>query len=283
MDEVDFKRKTEREIKNYDLMKDIFSKICEKEIDLRNKRISSFEGIEAIEEENEILKEIYGDFTKEMKDLEIYRKNLIDKINSKIIPATKYYSSQAKKSKKDIGHYEDKKKENLKQEYELDKAKASRNTIKESQLSDEIKKSKIEIEDAQTNLHYTAAKFEYDRIINNKYIFLHFIYCEMVYHAKSVEKLSKLYKSIKEKEPVDNLENFAKSLNLKSVNPEDYGYDEKGAIKRSKIGKSSINRSVSASNSKSLKVSGLGISKKGMIDKNSNDDLEDIKEVEDDE
>ena len=101
----------------------------------------------------------------------------------------------------------------------------------------------------------------------------------MTYHAKSVEKLSKLYQTIKEKEPDDNMKNFAESFKFQSVDPEEYGYDEKGAIKRSRIGKSSINKSISASNSKSLKVSGLGVSKKGMLEKNEND-LENIDEVE---
>ena len=280
IDEEDFKRKTEREIKNYDSLRSIFSKLYDIESELKKKRVSSFEDIAAIEEnDNDIIKDIYTDFTDKMKELEEYRKKLMEKINEKIIPATKYYSSQAKKEKKDIGNYKEKKKENSKQQYELDKAKVSRNDIKESQLKDDIEKSRLEITDAQTNLQKTAVQFEWDRIINNKYIILHFIHCEMTYHAKSVEKLSKLYQSIKEKEPNDNMKNFAESFKFQSVNPEDYGYDEKGAIKRSRIGKSSINKSISASNSKSLKVSGLGVSRKGMLEKNEND-LDNIEEVE---
>ena len=274
IDEEDFKRKTEREIKNYDLLKSIFSKLHDIESELKKKRVSSFEDIAAIEEnDNDIIKNIYTE-----KELEEYRQKLMEKINGKIIPATKYYSSQAKKEKKDIGNYKEKKKENSKQQYELDKAKVSRNDIKESQLKDDIEKSRLEIDDAQTNLQKTAVQFEWDRIINNKYIILHFIHCEMTYHAKSVEKLSKLYQSIKELEPNDNMKNFAESFKFQSVNPEEYGYDEKAAIKRSRIGKSSINKSLSASNSKSLKVSGLGVSKKGMLEKNEND-LENIEEV----
>ena len=280
IDEEDFKRKTEREIKNYDLLKSIFSKLHDIESELKKKRDSSFEDIAAIEEnDNDIIKDLYTDFTDKMRELENYRQNLMTKINEKIIPATKYYSSQAKKEKKDIGNYKEKKKENSKQQYELDKAKVSRNDIKESQLKDDIEKSRIEINDAQTNLQKTAVQFEWERIINIKYIILHFIHCEMTYHAKSVEKLSKLYQTIKEKEPDDNMKNFAESFKFQSVNPEDYGYDEKGAIKRSRIGKSSINKSLSASNSKSLKVSGLGVSRKGMLEKNEND-LDNIEEVE---
>lgn len=280
IDEEDFKRKTEREIKNYDSLRSIFSKLYDIESELKKKRVSSFEDIAAIEEnDNDIIKDLYTDFTDKMRELENYRQNLMTKINEKIIPATKYYSSQAKKEKKDIGNYKEKKKENSKQQYELEKAKVSRNDIKESQLKDDIEKSRIEINDAQTNLQKTAVQFEWERIINIKYIILHFIHCEMTYHAKSVEKLSKLYQTIKEKEPDDNMKNFAESFKFQSVDPEEYGYNEKGAIKRSRIGKSSINKSLSASNSKSLKVSGLGVSKKGMLEKNEND-LENIDEVE---
>ena len=112
IDEEDFKRKTEREIKNYDSLRSIFSKLYDIESELKKKRVSSFEDIAAIEEnDNDIIKDLYTDFTDKMKDLEEYRQKLMDKINGKIIPATKYYSSQAKKEKKDIGNYKEKKKE----------------------------------------------------------------------------------------------------------------------------------------------------------------------------
>lgn len=282
INEEDFKRKTEREIKNYDLMKTIFSKIYEIEKELKKKRLEVFDGISSIEDEdNKILTEIYKDFTEEMKGLENIREKLMVKINEKIVPATKYYSSQAKKEKKDIGNYKDKKKENTKQQYELEKAKSVNNTIKQSQLKEDIEKSRLEINDAQGNLQRSVLEFEKDRIINNKYIILHFIHCEMAYHAKSVEKLSKLFKSIKEIEPIDDLPNFQKSYNLSNVNLEEHGYDEKAANRRSRLGKSSINNSVKNSNFKSLKVSGLGNSKNEMLKKSGKNDLDQISEVED--
>ena len=282
INEEDFKRKTEREIKNYDLMKTIFSKIYEIEKELKKKRLEVFDGISSIEDEdNKILTNIYKNFTEEMKGLENIREKLMIKINEKIVPATKYYSSQAKKEKKDIGNYKDKKKENTKQQYELEKAKSVNNTIKQSQLKEDIEKSRLEINDAQGNLQRSVLEFEKDRIINNKYIILHFIHCEMAYHAKSVEKLSKLFKSIKEIEPIDDLPNFQKSYNLSNVNLEEHGYDEKAANRRSRLGKSSINNSVKNSNFKSLKVSGLGNSKNEMLKKSGKNDLDQISEVED--
>lgn len=282
INEEDFKRKTEREIKNYDLMKTIFSKIYEIEKELKKKRLEVFDNISSIEDEdNKILTNIYKDFTEEMKGLENIREKLMIKINEKIVPATKYYSSQAKKEKKDIGNYKDKKKENTKQQYELEKAKSVNNTIKQSQLKEDIEKSRLEINDAQGNLQRSVLEFEKDRIINNKYIILHFIHCEMAYHAKSVEKLSKLFKSIKEIEPIDDLPNFQKSYNLSNVNLEEHGYDEKAASRRSRLGKSSINNSVKNSNFKSLKVSGLGNSKNEMLKKSGKNDLDQISEVED--
>ena len=57
IDEEDFKRKTEREIKNYDLLKSIFSKLHDIESELKKKRDSSFEDIASIEEnDNDIIK-----------------------------------------------------------------------------------------------------------------------------------------------------------------------------------------------------------------------------------
>ena len=115
INEEDFKRKTEREIKNYDLMKTIFSKIYEIEKELKKKRLEVFDGISSIEDEdNKILTNIYKNFTEEMKGLENIREKLMIKINEKIVPATKYYSSKAKKEKKDIGNYKDKKKREYK-------------------------------------------------------------------------------------------------------------------------------------------------------------------------
>ena len=264
LEEEKFKRKTEQDIKNYELIKTVFTKIYDIEKDLLNKRKSSFQDIANIDEEdNEILKNIYKDFTEQMDGLEKYRENLMTKIQEKLIPACKYYISNSKQAKKDIGKYKDKKKLNEKQEFELEKAKASRNTIKESQLNNEIEKSKLEIDNELSSIQKNMIKYEKDRIEDSKYIILHFIHCEMAYHAKSVEKLSKLYKDINVLNPKVCLKGFTDKMNFQGVNAEDFGYDEreftnykKSTIKGSNLGDS---------NFKSLKVSGIEKSRRGMI------------------
>ena len=121
LNEVQFSRKTESEIKNYDVLKSVFTKIYETENDLLGKRKSAFDEINKISEDNETLKGIYGEFTTEMKALEEFRNNQMIKIKSKLIPATIYYSSRAKTYKQQIGKYKDTKKKTEKQEQEMAK------------------------------------------------------------------------------------------------------------------------------------------------------------------
>lgn len=279
--EEEFKRKTEREIKNYDLLKSIFNKIYDIEKDLQKKRKGAFEEIIKIDEkDNETLKEIYSQFTKEMKDLEQLREKLMEKIKQKLIPAATYYSYKAKQQKKSIGHYDDKKKENKKQQYEMEKAKASRNELKESKLNEDLAKSRNEIKEAGESLEKDIMKFEADRLDDNKFIILHFIHCEMNYHAKSVEKLGQLFKDITNSNPKFHLKEFAENFKFQSVNLEDYGYDEREFTKKSiHTNKSTLKASINESRQKSLRVSGLGNSRGGMLQKSQyKDDLEEIEE-----
>ena len=284
LEEEKFKRKAEQEIKNYELIKTVFTKIYDIEKELLNKRKSSFQDISNIkEEDNEVLESIYKNFTEQMDGLEKYRENLMKKIQEKLIPACKYYISNSKQAKKDIGKYKDKKKQNEKQEFELEKAKVSRNVIKESQLNDEIQKSKIEIGNDLNNIQKNMIQYEKDRIVDSKYIILHFIHCELAYHAKSLEKLSELYKTIKNLEPKIYLKEFADKLQFKSVNVEDYGYDEREYTKRSiNPGQSMSQSGIGKSNMKSLKASGLGNSKRGMLQQSQksqyDDELDEIEE-----
>ena len=98
-DEIKFSRKTEIELKNYELLKSVFTKIYDTENELLNKRKSIFDDITKIPEtENKTLTEIYSKFTSEMKGLEEFRNNQMLIIKSKLIPATTYYSSKVKNS-----------------------------------------------------------------------------------------------------------------------------------------------------------------------------------------
>ena len=279
INEAQFSQKTELEIKNYELLKSVFNKIYDIDNDLENKRKSTFDSIAQIQEENTTLSEIYGNFTSEMKGLEDFRNNQMMKIKSKLVPATIYYSSKAKTYKQQIGKYKDKIKENEKQRQEMDKAKMSRNELKQTQLSNDIKKSRREIENVGETLQSNVMRFEADRVIDNKYIILHYIHCELAYHAKSLEKLSELYKTIKYLEPKKYLREFADKLKFQSVNLEEFGYDEREYTKKSINPNTSVK--VSQSVKKSLKVSGLGESKRSGMLKPSNIDEDYADEIED--
>lgn len=279
INEAQFSQKTELEIKNYELLKSVFNKIYDIDNDLENKRKSTFDSIAQIQEENTTLSEIYGNFTSEMKGLEDFRNNQMMKIKSKLVPATIYYSSKAKTYKQQIGKYKDKIKENEKQRQEMDKAKMSRNELKQTQLSNDIKKSRREIENVGETLQSNVMRFEADRVIDNKYIILHYIHCELAYHAKSLEKLSELYKTIKYLEPKKYLREFADKLKFQSVNLEEFGYDEREYTKKSINPNTSVK--VSQSVKKSLKVSGLGESKRSGMLKQSNIDEDYADEIED--
>lgn len=276
-DEIKFSRKTEIELKNYELLKSVFTKIYDTENELLNKRKGIFDDITKIPEtENKTLTDIYSKFTSEMKALEEFRNSQMLIIKSKLIPATTYYSSKVKNYKKQIGNYKNKKKENEKQQIEMSKARASRNALKESQLNEDIKKSRNEMYSVGQNIQKDIMKFEADRVIDNKYIILHFIHCELAYHAKSLEKLSELYKTINSLEPKIHLKEFSENLQFNSVNVEDY-IDEKSFTKKS------MGRSKEKSfNKESLRVSGIRGSQRGMLEKTQksqyDDELDEIAE-----
>ena len=283
LNEAQFSRKTESEIKNYDVLKSVFTKIYETENDLQGKRKSAFDEITKISEDNEALRGIYGEFTTEMKALEEFRNNQMIKIKSKLIPATIYYSSRAKTYKQQIGKYKDTKKKTEKQEQEMAKVQASQNNVKASQLKADINTNKSIIHDVGKNLQDQIMDFEAKRINDNKLIILHFIHCELAYHAKSLEKLSLLYKQVQNLKPKRHLKEFADKYNFQNVNLEDYGYDEREFLRNASVNQSqSRMKQSSISQSRgmlknSLKVSGIGESKR-MRDSQFSDELEKITE-----
>ena len=256
LDEKEFTKRIENELKNYEILKTIFQKIFEGDSKLSENRNSVFEKIENIDEsDSETLKNIYTSFTKEMKDLENIRKEQ-ENIHGNIIGAIEYDNYKAKMYKKQIGKYKDIKGQTEKQEREISKLRVSGNDEKAKQIDEDLKKSKNQMEEIGKSLEEDFVKFEIDRIMDNKYLFLHFIYSEMDYHAKSLEKLTSLYKEIKGENPKLDMKNFMKSQNI-NQDPEKYGYDEREDMKRSK-NKSLKDSNVTSSVKQSLKISVLG-------------------------
>ena len=141
----------------------------------------------------------------------------------------------------------------------MEKARVSRNELKESKLSVDLAKSINEIREAGQSMEKDIMQYDSDRIQNNKFIILHFIHCKMNYHAKSIEKLGQLYKEITDSESIIHLIEFAENFQFQSVNLEDYGYDGREyTINSIYQNLSTLKGSISGSaTTKSFKVSGL--------------------------
>lgn len=276
LNEKQYSQKTESEIRKYNILKSIFTKIYESEADLNKKRKAAFDEISKIDEpENQTLKEMYGHFCNEMKTLEDNKDTLNSNIKTKFIPAIDYYSYMAKHQKQQVGQFQETKKKTQKQEEEIQKVRASQNTIKESQLKSDINNNRSMMQNKGLEIKDQLMNFEDQRTANNKLIILHFIHNEMAYHAQAIEKLSELYKTIKGLDARQHLKEYANKLNITTVDLEEFGYNDKSfskSINRSNLkGSRTGMLSTSYNNASALGKSKLKVS-------TASDDLEKITE-----
>ena len=209
-----FQTKTETEIKNYEMIKSVLTKLYETEMDLNKKRKGIFDDIAKINEENANLKQIYENFTKTMKTLEEKKDNQIMNITTKLIPNTDYYISEAKKTKQDIGNYKNIKSKTEKQAEEIDNMRKSGINVKGSQISQNMLQNKSTMNDLGETIEGRMMKYEYERITNNKLIMLHLINYEMAYHAEAIKMLTNLFKDVKTINPKKSINESLRSLNM---------------------------------------------------------------------
>lgn len=209
-----FQTKTETEIKNYEMIKSVLTKLYETEMDLNKKRKGIFDDIAKINEENSNLKQIYENFTKTMKTLEENKDNQIMNIKTKLIPNTDYYISEAKKTKQDIGNYKNIKSKTEKQAEEIDNMRKSGINVKGSQISQNMLQNKSTMNDLGETIEGRMMKYEYERITNNKLIMLHLINYEMAYHAEAIKMLTNLFKDVKTINPKKSINESLRSLNM---------------------------------------------------------------------
>ena len=209
-----FQTKTETEIKNYEMIKSVLTKLYETEVDLNKKRKGIFDDIAKINEENANLKQIYENFTKTMKTLEENKDNQIMNIKTKLIPNTDYYISEAKKTKQDIGNYKNIKSKTEKQAEEIDNMRKSGINVKGSQISQNMLQNKSTMNDLGETIEGRMMKYEYERITNNKLIMLHLINYEMAYHADAIKMLTNLFKDVKTINPKKSINESLRSLNM---------------------------------------------------------------------
>jgi hypothetical protein len=207
-----FQKKTEDEIKNYNTIKSVLTKLYDAEIDLMKKRKDSFSEIKNINEENTELKDVYNNFTKEMEGLENTKNDKISKIKTKLIPNTDAYINEAKRTKQSIGNYKSMKSNEISQEKKIEELKKSGADITESK--NELKNSQLKTKSLGQSLEDQIMKYEYDRIDNNKLIMLHLINYEMAYHAKANETLTKLFKDVKSSNPKHGINPLLQSIGI---------------------------------------------------------------------
>ena len=206
--------KINNEIKKYETLKKSFLKLYESESKASKNRRENFDKLNKIQEyDNNELKEIYILFTNEMKSLEDKRNIHLNKIMDLILPVTDIYPEKLKKTKKNLEELSKVRKNN-------EKLAKSRNDIKNQNVSEvqrinrELAKSRNDENSKEKSLEDEMCLFESNRINDNKNLFLHFIYSELKYHAAALEKMSELFYKINEKEPREQLEEFAQKLNI---------------------------------------------------------------------
>ncbi len=238
LDEKKFVSKADAEIKKYGILKDAFQQIAQVEGNLYEKRKKAFDQIKGIKElDNVYISDIYLNFTTEMSGLEEFRKTLISKINDKILPATVFYPTKAKAYKQNVGDYGNIKKQKAKQENEKIKAQTNSQVEKAKSLQTDIARKEDLINQNGESIEKNFLKFEADRVVDNKYLFLHFIHSELAYHTAALEKLSSLYKNIQDIEPIEKLPDFVGKYSLDSVGDlREYGYDAKKIERRNRRG-----------------------------------------------
>jgi hypothetical protein len=136
-----------------------------------------------------------------MMDLEKLRKNQIDKINNMIIPATIYYPEKVKTFKTNLLKLSEIKKVKDKQVNEITRAKTKNDQEKISKLSADFNKQDAEEKIESNKMESGIMDFESERVLDNKFLLLHYIHSELAFHATAMEKLTKLFGEISCHEP----------------------------------------------------------------------------------
>jgi hypothetical protein len=213
----DVNLKINSEIKKYEKLKKAFLKIYENETKTSKTRRENIEKISNIQEtDNNNLESIYKKFIDTIKDIEDkHHKEHLDKIMNLILPVTEIYPKEAKERKKEMEDLEKTKKRTEK--YEKNRNEVKNDDVQKIQsINREIANSTMDMARRAKSLEETMVKFESERVLDNQYLFLHYIHSELKYHCAALENLSKLFFEIKGMDPRENLEDFAEKYGLKN-------------------------------------------------------------------
>ena len=192
--------KIKNEIRKYEILKKSFLKLYEAENKVKNNRNIHFEKLNEIKEyDNPSLKDIYNLFITEMKTIENKREIHLKKIKELILPVIDYYPQRIKEIKKNLEEFE----------------KAIKTAEK---LENQVQKISAQNEknNKETTLEEKIYNFESERVDDNNFLFLQFIYSELKYHTYALEKLSELFYKINENEPKKNLDDFSQRYGIKT-------------------------------------------------------------------
>lgn len=271
-----FQSKAEVEIKNYEVIKSVLTKLYDAEIGLNKKRKEAFDDITKINEENDELKDnVYKKFAKEMNDLEDTKNKKISNIKTKLIPTTERYIREAKDTKQKIGNYKSMKNRTENQKQEIEKLKKSGVDIRESQAA--LENNRSTMKDLGNTLEDNIMNYEYNRINNNKLIMLHLINYEMAYHAEAIEKLTNLFKDIKYINPKKSINKSVRSLNMSQKIEEEESNEENEEDQENDDNESNDNIK------KSKKASVIKSKNKSIKEEEKKSDEEEFKQNNDDE
>lgn len=271
-----FQSKAEVEIKNYEVIKSVLTKLYDAEIGLNKKRKEAFDDITKINEENDELKDnVYKKFAKEMNDLEDTKNKKISNIKTKLIPTTERYIREAKDTKQKIGNYKSMKNRTENQKQEIEKLKKSGADIRESQAA--LENNRSTMKDLGNTLEDNIMNYEFNRINNNKLIMLHLINYEMAYHAEAIEKLTNLFKDIKYINPKKSINKSVRSLNMSQKIEEEESNEENEEDQENDDNESNDNIK------KSKKASVIKSKNKSIKEEEKKSDEEEFKQNNDDE
>ena len=217
--------KINSEIKKYEKLKKAFLKIYETESKTCKTRIEYIEKIKNIQEtDNNKLEAIYQNFINTIKDVEEKHKVHLDKIMNLILPVTEIYPKEAKERKKEMEDLEKTKK--TKEKLEKNRNEVKNDDVQKIQsINREIANSTNDMVRRAKNLEEAMVKFESERVLDNQYLFLHYIHSELKYHCAALENLNKLFFEIKGMDPRENLEEFASKYGLSNYDFHKIGID----------------------------------------------------------
>ena len=221
----DVNAKINSEITKYKKLTKAFQKIYDNELKACNTRIEKIEKIKTIQEtDNNKLEEIYQHFISTIKDVEEKHKVHLDKILNLILPVTEIYPKEANERRKEMEDLEKTQKTKVKLEKSRNEVKND-DVQKIQSINREIANSTNDMVKKSKGLEEAMVKFESERVLDNQYLFLHYIHSELKYHCAALEDLSKLFFEIKGMDPRENLEDFAAKFGLSNYDFQKIGID----------------------------------------------------------